>query len=113
MDWLQLTWATVLGTSKDVLPIAAIIFGFQLFVIRRPIPNIHKVLVGFVYVLIGLALFLVGLETALFPLGKLMAEQLTDPEFIAGITHHAAVGLHWTDYYWVYILLQRSGFPLP
>ena len=42
---------------------------------------------GFVYVLIGLAFFLEGLELALFPLGKLMAAQLTDPAFmpIAGV----------------------------
>ncbi len=110
MDWLQLTWDTLLATIKDVLPIAAIIFGFQLFVIRRPIPNLFKVLAGFGYVLVGLVLFLVGLETALFPLGKLMAEQLTDPEFIAGVTHHAAAGLHWTDYYWVYIFAAAIGF---
>ncbi len=110
MDWLQLTWDTLLATIKDVLPIVAIIFGFQLFVIRRPVPNLSKVLVGFVCVLVGLALFLVGLETALFPLGKLMAEQLTAPEFIAGITQHAAAGLHWTDYYWVYIFAAAIGF---
>lgn len=110
MDWLYLTWDTLLATIKDVLPIAAIIFGFQLFVIRRPIPNLVKVLTGFVYVLAGLALFLVGLETALFPLGKLMAEQLTDPEFIAGVARHAAVSLHWADYYWVYIFAAAIGF---
>ena len=73
MEWLQLTWDTTLATIKDVSPIVAILFGFQLFVIRRPIPNLQRVLVGFVYVLLGLALFLVGLEKALFPLGKLMA----------------------------------------
>jgi len=110
MEWLQLTWDTTLATIVDVLPIAAILFGFQLFVIRRPIPNLQRVLAGFAYVLLGLALFLVGLETALFPMGKLMAEQLTDPEFIAGITQHAGQALHWSDYYWVYIFAAAIGF---
>ncbi len=110
MDWLQLTWDTILATIVDVLPIIVILFGFQLFVIRRPIPNLQRVLVGFVYVLMGLALFLVGLEKALFPLGKLMATQLTDPEFIARVSGHVAETLRWQDYYWVYIFAAAIGF---
>jgi len=110
MDWLQLTWDTTLATIMDVLPIAAILFGFQLFVIRRPMPNVWRVLLGFVYVLFGLALFLVGLEKALFPLGKLMATQLTDPDFIARVTGHVAETLDWGDYYWVYIFAAAIGF---
>ena len=110
MEWLQLTWDTTLSTIIDVLPIVAIIFGFQLFVIRRPIPNLQRVLVGFVYVLLGLALFLVGLEKALFPLGKLMATQLTDPDFIARVSGHVAETLDWDDYYWVYIFAAAIGF---
>ncbi len=110
MDWLHLTWDTTLSTIVDVLPIAAILFGFQLFVIRRPIPHVRRVLLGFVYVLFGLALFLVGLEKALFPLGKLMAAQLTDPEFIARVSGHVAATLDWDDYYWVYIFAAAIGF---
>jgi hypothetical protein len=83
-----------------------------LLVIRRPIPNLRKVLVGFVYVLLGLALFIDGLEQALFPLGRLMAQQLTDPAFIlAGrASHGAGIMLHWSDYYWVYIFAFTIGF---
>jgi hypothetical protein len=100
----------LLGTLKDVLPIVAIIFGFQLFVIRKPIPNIKRVLVGFVYVLIGMAFFLVGLQEALFPLGKLMAQQLTNPEFIRGAAHAVGDALQWQDYFWVYIFAAAIGF---
>ncbi len=67
-----------------MLPIAAILIGFQLLVLRRPIHNPARVFIGLVFVLIGLALFLEGLELALFPLGRLMAEQLTAPSFIVG-----------------------------
>lgn len=100
---------TLLATVQDVLPIAGIIFGFQFLVIRKPIPNLRRVLVGFLYVLLGLALFLQGLEQALFPLGRLMAEQLTAPEFIYGLDKLPAV-IHWGEYYWVYIFAFAIGF---
>jgi hypothetical protein len=74
----------IIATVWDVLPIVVIIFGFQLFILRKPIPNLKRILSGFVLVLLGLGFFLEGLEAALFPLGRLMAQQLTDPAFIAG-----------------------------
>jgi hypothetical protein len=108
MDALITILETVVATVRDVLPIAAIIFGFQIFVIRRPIPHLKRVLAGFAYVLLGLSLFLIGLEEALFPLGKLMAEQLTDPVFILG--EGVARVLQWNDYWWVYIFAFAIGF---
>jgi len=101
---------TLLLTIRDVLPIAAIIFGFQLFVIRKPITNLRKILIGFVYVIIGLGLFLVGLEEALFPLGKVMAAQLTDPAFIYGSAEKVAAVIQWQDYKWVYLFAAAIGF---
>jgi len=105
-------WHTLVGTITDVLPIAVIIFGFQLLVLRKPIPHLGRVISGFLYVLIGLAFFLEGLELALFPLGKLMAAQLTDPAFIASVTGVAAgvAELAWQDYYWVYLFAFAIGF---
>ena len=100
---------TLLDTVTDVLPIALTIFGFQLLVLRKPISRLSRVLLGFVYVLVGLAFFLEGLELALFPLGKLMAAQLTDPAFIADVTHHVAA-FNWWDYYWVYLFAFAIGF---
>jgi hypothetical protein len=102
---------SILVTVWDVLPIVAIVFGFQLFVIRRPIPNLRRVLMGFLYVLLGLALFIDGLEQALFPLGRLMAQQLTDPVFIlAGQAGSGGPILDWSVYYWVYIFAFSIGF---
>jgi len=110
MDFLITLGNGLLTTLKDVVPIAVIIFGFQLLVIRKPIPNLKKVLFGFFYVLIGLVLFLQGLEQALFPIGKLMAAQLTDPSFIyAGMASIPDV-IHWGDYMWVYIFAAAIGF---
>jgi len=101
---------TLLSTLKDVLPIGLILFGFQLFVIRRPIPNLKNVLVGFVYVIIGLTFFLVGLEKALFPIGRLMADQLTNPEFLFGKGSVIPDVVNWADYYWVYLFAFAIGF---
>ncbi|MFZ5593169.1 MAG: DUF1538 domain-containing protein [Pseudomonadota bacterium] len=100
---------TIINTIRDVLPIAAILFGFQWLVIRRSIPNLKKVLIGFAYVLVGLALFLEGLGQALFPLGNLMAQQLTDPAFLYGASGTAR-DAHWWDYRWVYLFAAAIGF---
>lgn len=110
MDILTSLARTALHTVWDVLPIAAILFGFQLFVLRRPIPHPKRTLLGFAYVLVGLALFLEGLESALFPLGKLMAAQLTDPAFIHGSADALARAPYWRDYLWVYAFAAAIGF---
>ena len=65
---------------------------------------------GLVLVLLGLACFLEGLERALFPLGKLMAEQLTAPEFLGVTGGDAAVAGHWQAYVWVYLFAFAIGF---
>jgi len=98
---------TTLATAFDVLPIVIILFVFQALVIRKKPANLKRIIIGFVYVLIGLSLFLVGLEKALFPIGRTMAQQLTDPNFL-GIADGAAV--HWQDYMWVYIFAAAIGF---
>jgi len=105
---LDTVWATI----TDVLPIALVIIGFQSLVIRRPIANIERVGFGFVYVLVGLAFFLLGLEMALFPIGKLMAQQLTAPEFILGAEHASFNGRSpdWSQYYWIYVFALTIGF---
>ena len=99
---------TFTSTIFDVLPIVVIIFGFQFLIIRKPVPNLKKVLVGIVYVLIGITFFLIGLDMALFKLGDTMAKQLTDPEFIGGIGT-IAESLEWSDYYWVYLFAFAIG----
>jgi len=101
---LSTGWVTLF----DVVPIAAILVFFQAVVIRRMPPNPKRIAVGFLYVLIGLTLFLVGLEMALFPVGETMAHQLTDPQFLGG---DALLGrVNWTDYLWVYAFAAAIGF---
>ena len=95
-------------TVWDVLPIVVIIFGFQIFILRKKIPNLKRIISGFLLVLLGLGFFLEGLEAALFPLGKLMAQQLTDPAFIVGDDVDRV--LEWWDYQWVYLFAFAIGF---
>ena len=108
MGLLDHTLATAMATLVDVAPIVAILFGFQFLVIRRRPPNLRRIAVGFVYVLVGLTLFLVGLEEALFPIGEAMARQLTAPAFIGPGGGDGTV--RWSDYLWVYGFAAAIGF---
>lgn len=101
---------TFLSTISDVIPIAAIIFGFQIAILRKPITNLATVLLGFFYVILGLSLFLIGLELALFPLGETMAQQLTAPDFLQEFKISIGNKLEWFDYYWVYLFAFLIGF---
>ncbi|MGF1753371.1 DUF1538 domain-containing protein [Vibrio makurazakiensis] len=101
---------TFLSTVSDVIPIAVIIFGFQIAVLRKPITNLSTVLLGFFYVILGLSLFLLGLELALFPLGETMAHQLTAPDFLQDVKLSVGIKLEWFDYYWVYLFAFFIGF---
>lgn len=102
MSTLGLFIDTLLETLRDVLPIAAVLIGFQVLVLRQRLTNAWRVLRGFIYVLIGLALFLMGLKEAIFPLGEMMARQLTDPAFIYGAGAAAREVVQWDHYLWVY-----------
>jgi hypothetical protein len=112
MDVLTHLFWTALASGRDVLPIAAVLFGFQFLVIRKPLLHLRAIIIGFIYVVIGLTFFLVGLELALFPLGELMAKQLTDPAFIHGAGAAGAIveAVRWQDYYWVYLFAAAIGF---
>ena len=58
---------------RDLLPVFLLVGVFQLAVLRQPLPNLLDVLIGMCAVVAGLALFIEGLELALFPLGESMA----------------------------------------
>ena len=61
------------GALRDLAPIILVIAFFQAVVIREPFPDVAGVLVGLVCVVLGLALFIQGLELGLFPLGETIA----------------------------------------
>ncbi|MGR5253096.1 DUF1538 domain-containing protein [Vibrio astriarenae] len=101
---------TFVSTLNDTLPIVTILFTFQFFVLKRAVPRLPQVIVGFVYVLLGLTLFLMGLEAALFPLGDMMAIQLTSVSFLEQSRLSEFGALQWFDYYWVYLFAFCIGF---
>lgn len=107
-DALASFGTTLIGMLRDVLPIAGILIGFQVLVLRQKIKNPVSVAIGLLMVLLGLTLFLQGLELALFPLGRLMAEQLTAPDFIFGL--EGVRDTNWKDYFWVYAFAASIGF---
>lgn len=64
------------SSFKDLLPIILVIAFFQIVVLRQPLPNIGDVVFGGVLVVLGLTLFIQGLEMGLFPIGENMAHAL-------------------------------------
>jgi hypothetical protein len=77
---LRVFWHKVRKTAEPLtdsalalVPIVAVIAFFQLVVLRQPIPRLGDMLWGLLHVLLGLALFVRGLQMALFPIGEEMA----------------------------------------
>ncbi len=68
----------LIGTARDLVPILVIVAFFQLVVIRQPVDDLGSMALGFVFVLLGLAIFVRGLEMALFPLGETLANALAN-----------------------------------
>jgi len=64
----------VLASVRDLAPIVLVIAFFQIVVLQQPFPNLERILVGVAFVLIGLTLFIRGLELGLFPFGEALAE---------------------------------------
>jgi hypothetical protein len=105
-DQLSLVLESLRETVLAVAPIAGILVVFQRFVLRRRLVDLRRIVIGFVFVVVGMAIFLTGLQEALFPLGRVMAEQLTDPE-LTGVDPRTA---QWSDYAWVYVFGAAVGF---
>ncbi len=69
---LKKLWAAV----TDLIPIIIVVVFFQSVVIRQPFPEIGEVIFGILLVIVGLMLFIEGLEMGLFPIGESMAYAL-------------------------------------
>lgn len=106
MELIVSSVQTIAQVGADVLPVALFLFLFHTVVLRRRIPYLARTLVGFGFVVIGLGLFLLGLELGLFPLGRLMAQQLTGADLIDA----GQLVASWSDYYWVYVFAFAVGF---
>ncbi len=73
MESLKAIWAALFESLRDLLPIILVIGFFQFAVLQQPIPNLGEIVIGIVFVVIGLTLFVQGLNMSLFPIGESMA----------------------------------------
>jgi uncharacterized membrane protein (DUF2068 family) len=60
-------------SATDLAPIVIVIVAFQVLVLQQPFPDVARVMVGLILVLLGLTFFIRGLDMGLFPLGESMA----------------------------------------
>ena len=63
-------------TFLNIVPIILTIVIFQYLVIQKPLPNLKGVIFGFVFLVIGLYGFIVGIKLGLFPIGESIAQNL-------------------------------------
>jgi len=69
MKSLQAILTSLLESLRDLLPIIFVIGFFQFAVLQEPIPNFGEITLGIIFVVIGLTLFVQGLNMGLFPIG--------------------------------------------
>lgn len=62
------------GSLRDLVPIILVVVFFQVVVLQQPFPDIWNVTLGLLCVVVGLTLFIQGLESGLFPLGEVLAQ---------------------------------------
>jgi hypothetical protein len=70
--FIKKIWSAV----TDLIPIILVVVFFQIVVIQQPFPQIWEIVVGSIFVIIGLMLFIEGLEIGLFPVGETLANAL-------------------------------------
>ena len=73
MKLLKSTLNSLFDSLRDLLPIILVIGFFQFAVLQQPIPNFGEIVLGIIFVVIGLTLFVQGLNMGLFPIGETMA----------------------------------------
>ncbi|PIE83558.1 MAG: hypothetical protein CSA09_01545 [Candidatus Contendobacter odensis] len=66
-------YRSVRDSARDLLPIVIVIGVFQLLILKQPIPNLGQIALGTLMIVLGLTLFIRGLEIALFPVGEALA----------------------------------------
>ena len=73
---MRLFGRMALGSIRDLTPVVLVILFFQAVVLGRPIADLQVLFQGAVLVVVGLTIFVYGLELALFPVGDSLAYAL-------------------------------------
>ncbi len=69
----------VRDSFRDLLPVILVVGLFQIAVVQQPLPDdisLVDLLIGLAFVVVGLTLFVQGLQQGLFPLGESLAQDL-------------------------------------
>jgi hypothetical protein len=98
MDLIRDILRTLATTATDVLPVAVFMLFFYRVVLKQKLANRGEVLIGLVFVTVGLALLLLGVDRALFPAGRMMVEQLA----AGSISDTERLAPHWSNYWLIY-----------
>ena len=104
MDLIRELSTTLMLTAADVLPVAVFILFFYRFVLGQKLVDRANVLFGLVFVTVGLALLLLGVDKALFPAGRMMVTQLAPAASGEPVTHD------WVSYYPIYAFAFAIAF---
>ncbi len=103
---MDLMWAflrSIAGTALDVLPVAFFLLFFYRVVLGQKLLHRANILIGLGFVILGLALVLQGVDKALFPVGRMMVERLSDRLDAADISQ-------WSSYYLIYVFAFCIAF---
>ncbi len=73
VEWVKSFSGLLASSARDLAPIVLVIGVFQILVLGQPVPDLLNMVFGLLLVLLGLTLFIRGLEMGLFPLGETMA----------------------------------------
>lgn len=71
------------GAFRDLAPILVVVAFFQFVVLGEPLAEPMRIGAGLIAVVLGLALFIQGLELSLFPIGESMAGEFAKKGVIA------------------------------
>lgn len=69
----------LLESLRDLLPVVLVVTLFQVVIVQQPLPeevSLLDLLLGLGFVVVGLTLFVQGLQQGLFPLGESLAQEL-------------------------------------
>lgn len=99
---LDLLVSAATHTMRDAAPVALVIVAFQVLVLRERPDRLRRILIGTIYLILGLILFRFGITESLLPIGSLMAAQLSAPGFVG-------TDPTWFSYGWLYVFAFAIG----
>ncbi len=73
MKSIKVIFTSLLDSLRDPMPIIMVISFFPLVLLPQPTPHLLDIAIGIIFVIIGLTLFVYGLNLGLFPIGEAMA----------------------------------------